>query len=76
MPRSDGTTSKVDCLLRRDLHRLFDQGLLAVNRDGMIDVDDSLQPYDLYFRLHGQQLQVSLTARQRDWLALHWAEWR
>jgi len=63
-------------LLRRDLHRLFDQGLLAVNRDGTIDVDDSLQPYDLYFRLHGQQLQVNLTARQRDWLALHWAEWR
>jgi HNH endonuclease len=63
-------------LLRRDLHRLFDQGLLAVTRDGTIDVDDSLRPYDLYFRLHGQHLQVSLTAGQSDWLALHWAEWR
>ena len=63
-------------LLRRDLHRLFDQGLLAVNRNGMIDVDYALQPYDLYLRLHGQQLQVNLTARQSDWLALHWAEWR
>ncbi len=63
-------------LLRRDLHRLFDQGLLAVTQDGVIDVHDSLQPYDSYFRLHGHRLHVSLTARQGDWLALHWAEWR
>jgi HNH endonuclease len=63
-------------LLRRDLHRLFDQGLLAVAQDGTIDVDDSLQPYDLYFALHRQPLQVSLTSRQCNWLALHWAEWR
>jgi HNH endonuclease len=63
-------------LLRRDLHRLFDQGLLAVTQDGAIDVDDSLQPYDLYYELHGQQLKVSTTAGQSEWLALHWAEWR
>ena len=35
-------------LLRRDLHRLFDQGLLAVTPDGTIDVGESLKPYDLY----------------------------
>jgi len=63
-------------LLRRDLHRLFDQGLLAVTPDGTIDVADSLKEYDLYSRLHAQQLKVSTTPRQREWLALHWAEWR
>lgn len=63
-------------LLRRDLHRLFDQGLLAVSAEGVIDVADSLQSYALYKGLHGKRPQVSPTARQRDWLALHWSEWR
>jgi hypothetical protein len=63
-------------LLRRDLHRLFDQGLLAVAADGTIDVADSLKPYELYAELHGQRLKVATTGGQRDWLALHWAEWR
>ena len=63
-------------VLRRDLHRLFDQGLLAVAADGTIDVADSLKEYDLYSGLHAQQLKVSTTPRQREWLALHWAEWR
>jgi hypothetical protein len=63
-------------LLRRDLHRLFDQGLLAVTPDGTIDVADSLKEYALYSGLHAQQLKVSTTPRQREWLELHWAEWR
>ncbi|MGZ4522904.1 MAG: HNH endonuclease [Mycobacteriaceae bacterium] len=63
-------------LLRRDLHRLFDQGLLAITRDGTIDVADSLKEYDLYSGLHGQNLKVTTTGGQREWLALHWAEWR
>lgn len=63
-------------LLRRDLHRLFDQGLIAVAQDGTVDVASPLQPYDLYVSLHGQQLRVVMTGRQRDWLALHWNEWR
>jgi predicted restriction endonuclease len=63
-------------LLRRDLHRLFDQGLLAVAADRTIDVADALKPYELYAALHGQHLNVTTTARQRDWLARHWAEWR
>ncbi|WP_109777536.1 HNH endonuclease [Mycolicibacterium chubuense] len=63
-------------LLRRDLHRLFDQGLIAVTQGGTIDVADSLQPQGLYFTLHGQQLQVTASPRQREWLALHWNDWR
>lgn len=63
-------------LLRRDLHRLFDQGLLAVTSDGTVDVADSLKPYTLYYEMHGKKLHVATTARQRVWLARHWAEWR
>lgn len=63
-------------LLRRDLHRLFDHGMLAVTGDGVIDVVDSLRPYELYSGLHGQPLKVPTTARQQGWLALHWQEWR
>lgn len=63
-------------LLRRDLHRLFDQGLLAVAPGGTIDVADSLASFQLYAALQGQPLHVRLTAQQHDWLALHWAEWR
>ena len=63
-------------LLRRDLHRLFDQGLLAVNGDGTVDVVDSLKGYELYGALQGKALQVSTTPAQRDWLATHWAEFR
>jgi hypothetical protein len=36
--------SRGEFLLRRDLHRLFDQGLLDVNSDGTVDVDESLKP--------------------------------
>jgi ribosomal protein S27AE len=63
-------------LLRRDLHRLFDRGLLAVTEDGTVDVADSLTPYPLYAALHGQPLLVMPTVRQKAWLAAHWAEWR
>ncbi|OBF92393.1 hypothetical protein A5790_14530 [Mycobacterium sp. 852002-51152_SCH6134967] len=63
-------------LLRRDLHRLFDQGLLAVTGDGTVDVAEPLKPYALYYEMHGEPLHVATTARQREWLALHWAEWR
>jgi hypothetical protein len=63
-------------LLRRDLHRLFDQGFLAVASDGVIDVAESLKPCALYSALHGQRLNVATTPQQRNWLALHWTEWR
>jgi hypothetical protein len=49
---------------------------LAVTPDGTIDVADSLKGYALYSGLHAQQLKVSTTPRQREWLELHWAEWR
>jgi hypothetical protein len=58
------------------LHRLFDQGLLAVAKDGTIDVTESLRSYELYYTLQDRPLNVRTTWRQRDWLAQHWVEWR
>jgi len=63
-------------LLRRDLHRLFDQGLLAVAPDGTVDIAERLKQYELYSALHGQSLRIRTTSGQRQWLAMHWDEWR
>ncbi|WP_051811975.1 HNH endonuclease [Kitasatospora sp. MBT63] len=61
-------------LLRRDLHRLFDLGLLAVNPEELtIDVSDQLAAYPLYADLHGKLLTVALSPGHRTWLESHWA---
>lgn len=60
-------------LLRRDVHRLFDLGYLAVHpADSRIDVAPPVAGYAEYARLHGGKLQVDLTRRQVDWIAQHW----
>jgi ribosomal protein L37AE/L43A len=61
-------------LLRRDLHRLFDLGLIAVHPQTLIlDVGDEIAMYPLYKALHGQPLLISKVApKQRKWLAAHW----
>lgn len=62
-------------LLRRDLHALFDLGKLAVRRDSRIAVHSSIRDYPLYQECEGQPLQVSVTGRQREWLAQHRRLW-
>ncbi len=60
-------------LLRRDVHRLFDSGRLAVNSmTWRIDVAVELQAYTEYARLQGSSLLVELKPAQREWLAAHW----
>ena len=59
-------------LIRRDLHRLFDAGLLAVNPETVrVDVSPELGIYKSYTLLHDDELRVELTSRQREWLAAH-----
>lgn len=62
-------------LLRRDLHRLFDLGKLAVRRDSRIAVHSSIRDYPLYGQCENCPLQVSLTDRQQDWFARHRKQW-
>lgn len=64
-------------LMRRDIHRLFDDGLLAVHPNTLhIDVHPSLAGYDEYSRFHGEPLHATPTAGQREWLRRHWEQMR
>lgn len=64
-------------LLRRDIHRLFDRGALAVDPESLVvSVDESLSAYREYARLEGEGLQVETSASQRKWLARHWQQHR
>jgi predicted restriction endonuclease len=60
-------------LLRRDLHRIYDLGLLRVDPGRMeLWVDESLQRFPDYARLHGAKLAVDVSGSVVDWLRLHW----
>ena len=64
-------------MLRRDIHRLFDDGLLAVDPERRrVDVAEELGSYAQYARLHQKPLTLELRDEQVDWLAQHWAEHR
>ena len=64
-------------LLRRDVHRLFDDGWLAVEPGSLkVDVSERLQDYPQYARLHDKSLAVNLHSEQQSWLEKHWAEHR
>ncbi|MBY6687218.1 HNH endonuclease [Rhodococcus sp. BP-149] len=63
-------------LLRRDLHRLFDFGKIAVRNDATIAVHKSLEPFELYGKLHGRSLTIEPTQRQQQWFAAHRTMWR
>lgn len=64
-------------MLRRDVHRLFDDGLLAVDPSGLrIDVGADLAAFPQYARLHGEPLALRLREEQVDWLGRHWDEHR
>ena len=63
--------------LRRDVHRLFDLGLLAVNPTTLtINVDPLLAAFEGYSLLEGQKLKVKLSDISRGWIALHWEQFR
>lgn len=64
-------------LLRRDIHRLFDAGQLAVDPKTLtIDVATETRKFQEYGRLHGQGLVVKVTAAHSKWLAKHWQQFR
>lgn len=64
-------------LLRRDLHRLFDLGLLAVHPDSCcLDVDSALAEYPEYARLQAVKVSIPLSGGQRDFLSKHWKQHR
>ena len=58
-------------LLRRDVHRVFDLGLLTVDSSGAVVVHKSLLPFELYAELSGRKLRVPIPSRMAQWFALH-----
>ena len=62
-------------LLRRDLHRLFDAGLIGVDpASRSIALAPELQQLHPYGELATQTLRVPLSNQQLAWLRLHWEE--
>lgn len=60
-------------LLRRDVHRLFDNGDLAIDPGtGKISISERLMPYSVYASLMDARLRVPVSQRQRAWLHVHW----
>jgi hypothetical protein len=64
-------------LLRRDVHRLFDDGWLAVDPATLkVDVSSRLGSHPQYTQLHERRLHVHLHDKQVEWLHKHWSEHR
>ena len=64
-------------MLRRDIHRLFDDGAIAVNPSTLrIDVAPGLASYPQYARLHDTRMATHVRVEQIDWLSKHWGEHR
>ncbi len=62
-------------LLRRDLHRLFDMGLVGIDPGTLrIQLAHELAALNTYDELNGSALHVNLTPTHIRWLRLHWAE--
>jgi hypothetical protein len=63
-------------LLRKDLHRLFDVGLLAVHPETRKISATGLDQYPDYARLESSVLHVDLHPAQMKWIQDHWNEHR
>ncbi|SOC52340.1 HNH endonuclease [Ornithinimicrobium cerasi] len=64
-------------MLRRDIHRLFDDGDLAVEPVNLsIDVAPRLASFAQYAQLHDRRLALSPREEQLTWLKLHWEKHR
>ncbi|BAU84279.1 hypothetical protein SLA_3368 [Streptomyces laurentii] len=60
-------------LLRRDIHRLFDLGHVAVDTASeTLDVAPILHCYPDYMQLQGRSLAVRLRPEHKVWLDAHW----
>ncbi len=60
-------------LLRRDLHRLFDLGLIAIEPEVLrVDVAPHLSGFQDYETLQGASLKVEVSVELRSWLGKHW----
>ena len=64
-------------LLRKDLYRLFDLGLIAINPSSLcLDLAPQISNYNQYADLQDKELAVKLTKNQKHWVQVHWENHR
>lgn len=64
-------------LLRRDIHHLFDKGLIAINPStGRVNEHADLLEIEQYRELDGLPINVNMSAGIQNWLQLHWQQYR
>lgn len=63
-------------LMRRDIHKLFDMGLLVVDGAGIVDIAEDIRAYPAYEALHGSRVDIEFDSKQSEWLRLHQEQWR
>ena len=64
-------------LLRRDIHTLFDKGLLAIDvASSSIDVHHDLLHLDQYAALQNSKIRLNLSPQLQSWLKIHWDQFR
>ena len=64
-------------LMRRDIHRLFDYGALAINPTSLrVSIRADLMPYATYSLFSGQPLHVTLRPGHIKWIEHHWSQHR
>lgn len=62
-------------LLRKDLHRLFDLGMIAINPENLcLHLSPSLRKIPQYSEMHGSCLKVNIQDKTLQWLKVHWQE--
>lgn len=60
-------------MMRKDLHRLFDMGLIRVNpTTNQIQVDETLLHIPGYKGLNNKKLLVDIPSKTQKWLRIHW----
>lgn len=64
-------------ILRSDIHKLFDRGLLAVDPISLqINLSPSIRTSKAYAGLQGSRLIAKLGSTERRWLQAHWDQHR
>lgn len=64
-------------LLRKDIHKLFDTGVICIDPEsGRIDIDSEVQQFPSYLNLHDHFIKVQISTEARNWLRLHWDQYR
>ncbi|MDB4756424.1 HNH endonuclease [Pirellulaceae bacterium] len=60
-------------LIRKDLHHLFDLGLIKIDpKTLLINVDDLLLKYSAYQSLNNKKIAVKIQTKTKRWIKKHW----